>query len=395
MTRLRFGLAVLFFIIVLPSVHGVRADAPAYRVLGRIEVVRSDNIVNLAFPSRPDRSLYYIVINDTPIGRVTLLEITGVPRSGSAPYRATGRYELYDNRNFELLAAGTEIGIPFENEKIRRDFADKSTAGPKTYRSVITGNVDKRPAVLVPEGKFVFGSNSGDRDEYPEQVVDLPAYYIDKYEVSNRDFYVYVKDAGVKLPLSWNGTVRDDDLPALVTYYEADAYAKWAGKRLPTEEEWEKAARGEGLTAERRADESIRIIRHPIIYPWGNTFDPSKLNSVDFWQDSGIVSDYRKSHPRGPLPVNAFEGIGDSPYGVVNMAGNAREWTSSWYGPYKGNTYRNRKYGTQVKVVRGGYWYSSSYQVRTTSRDLGGLPNLYRDVAGFRCVRAPGVADYE
>jgi len=96
----------------------------------------------------------------------------------------------------------------------------------------------------------------------------------------------------------------------------------------------------------------------------------------------------KKIYTRGPVPVNIFDGPGNSPYGLVNMSGNAPEWTSSWYRAYPGNNNPDKRYGKQVKVIRGGAWYSERYRVRVSSRDIGGVPNIYNDyIAGFRCAK--------
>lgn len=364
-----------------------------FHITATVESLRADSTAYLIFQKKPLMNDYYIISDDRIIGKVSLIKNRETYQRRGLNFKVLAKYVIFSNRDTSLLRSGTVIGFSIEKGKIHRDFADKKKVERVQYNKTIIGKKDRRVGILIPEGKFVMGSNDGDPDEYPETIQNLPAFYIDKYEVSNKDYLRYVRKVNARYPAVWKGKARDDDLPVLVNYYEASAYAKWAGKRLPTETEWEKASRGAGLEVEKQWDESFKIIKKTITFPWGNRFDPSKLNCSDFWENTVIVSEYRKDKKAGLLPVTAFEGAGDSPYGIVNMAGNANEWTASWYRAYNGNTVRNPLYGTQVKVIRGGNWISSQHHVRVSDREPGGIPNLYSDVAGFRCVRAPGVLD--
>lgn len=195
--------------------------------------------------------------------------------------------------------------------------------------------------VLVPAGDFIMGTDETDPedkaaeygimkpwlvDENPAHKVFLDAYYIDKYEVSNLDYKKFI-DATVHRPPPYWQEGRypegDDKLPAvMVTWDDANSFCLWAGKRLPTEAEWEKGARG---TDGRR-------------FPWGNEFDNNRAN----------VGATRS----GPMPINDFEG-GRSPYGIYQMIGNVWEWTYDWYKPYPGNKYNSDHFGEKFRVLRG------------------------------------------
>jgi formylglycine-generating enzyme required for sulfatase activity len=251
--------------------------------------------------------------------------------------------------------------------------------------------------ILIPEGKFVFGSNNGDIDEEPQQILFLDNYYIDKYEVSNANYYYYVKQTNTKPPAAWiNGKFvkNTGSFPVLVSWHEAKKYAEWAGKRLPNEQEWEKAARGPGLEKAKKHDETYIYIENPVIYPWGNKYEIERANSIELWESKEAGNKIKKIYTKGVIPVDSFKKKNKSYYGIINMAGNACEWTSSWYKAYKGSRHSNKKYGTQYKVIRGGAWFNKKYKLRTTNREIGGLPNLYEDnIAGFRCVKDPAMRD--
>jgi len=232
--------------------------------------------------------------------------------------------------------------------------------------------------VKVPAGEFTMGSNEVDAEakavqygsskpwfanEHPERKVNLPEFYIDKTEVTNRQYKEFVDAAGHRPPPNWaNGAYPEsvaDHPVVLVNWFDAADYCKWKGKRLPSEAEWEKAARG---TDGRR-------------FPWGNDFDIKKVNTLGQYG--------------GTTPVGMFED-GKSPYGAVDMAGNAQEWTSDWYKPYPGNDFRDADYGEKFRVVRGGGWggmghYSLQVYVRTSFRNAAPPEGLFNDV-GFRCV---------
>jgi iron(II)-dependent oxidoreductase len=219
--------------------------------------------------------------------------------------------------------------------------------------------------VKIPAGSFTMGSDNGAEDEAPAHQVDLPAFEIDKFEVTNADFAQFVKAAGYqtdaekeKRTKNWQSVAegKDNHPVVFVSWNDATAYCQWIGKRLPTEAEWEKAARGtDGRT-----------------YPWGNEWDPSKVNA----KETGL---------RGTAVVGSF-GAGASPYGVEDMAGNVWEWTADWYEAYPGSTYKSDYFGQEFKVLRGGAWFETADFVRTTVRNANSQTAANDDI-GFRCAR--------
>ncbi len=231
--------------------------------------------------------------------------------------------------------------------------------------------IDGATMVYVPAGEFTMGSNDGDDDEKPPHTVYLDAFWIDKFEVTNA-LYKKCVDAGKCIPpserksytrSSYYGNSQFDNYPVIyVSWDDANKYCTWAGKKLPTEAQWEKAARG---TDGR-------------IYPWGNTFDVAKVNSSE-------------SNPRpGDTTAVGSYPAGASPYGVMDMAGNVWEWVADWYDAsyYNNSASRNPTGPTsgQYRVVRGGSWVISSNYVRAAyrSHDVPGIRNY---IVGFRCAQ--------
>ncbi len=197
----------------------------------------------------------------------------------------------------------------------------------------------------VPAGDFIMGSNAGDADEMPAHTDTTHAYFIDLFEVSNAEFQVH--DPGFTFPEG------RENHAAKVTWNQAAAYAQWAGKRLPTEKEWEKAARGtDGRT-----------------YPWGETYDTSFIA----W-DENDPRDGSIARPR-------------SPYGCADMAGSAWEWCAGWYAPYPGNPTPCEAYGKKYRVMRGGASFNGAAQVRTTHRYYLPPDTTGGYYTGFRCVK--------
>lgn len=281
------------------------------------------------------------------------------------------------------------------------------------------------PMVKVLAGKFIRGSNKIDKegiqqqygfpnplykDEEPEQKIYLDDFYIDTYEVSNKHYKEFILKTKRMMPFSWvnNGyalqasqlsdmdlerlrkvaldyfkldvDTREMDKPALikamlaqqqkqdkfpadgVNWFTAQAYCEWRGARLPTEAEWEKAARGpDGFE-----------------YPWGNEWNPKITNTGDNtdWED-GIA-------PVGAYPDNK------SPYGAYDMSGNIWEWVADWYDAYPGSDYKLPTFGKLNRVIRGGGGgvghYAISYFFRAATRQFS-EPEMETDDVGFRCAK--------
>ncbi len=218
--------------------------------------------------------------------------------------------------------------------------------------------------VEIPAGEFTMGNDTGDDDEKPAHTVTLEAFEIDLLEVTNADFAKFVEATGYQTEAEKGGEMgwrayaegKDNHPVVKVTWNDANAYCQWLGKRLPTEAEWEKAARGtDGRT-----------------YPWGNEWDPAKANV----KESGF---------RGTVAVGSF-GEGASPYGVLDMAGNVWEWTADWYQAYPGSTYQSEYFGEKFRVTRGGGWFQEADKVTTFNRSATD-PKAANDDLGFRCAR--------
>jgi len=219
--------------------------------------------------------------------------------------------------------------------------------------------------VEIPAGPFTMGADRSNPDEAPPHEVDVPAFTMDQFEVTNVDFAAFVDATGYQTDAEKRGasrTWRDEykegkeNHPVVrVSWNDAVAYCTWLGKRLPGEAEWEKAARG---------PEGFR-------YPWGNEWDATKVNG----KESGL---------RGTAAVGSYPPNG---YGLLDMSGNAWEWTSDWYQPYPGNTTPDQFYGEKFRVVRGGGWFEESPQLVTYNRNAADPAATANDDVGFRCAK--------
>jgi len=253
------------------------------------------------------------------------------------------------------------------------------------------GDTPPEGMVLVTGGKFPMGTDQTDAeghalsvglikpwfaDETPQHEEATGSFYIDKYEVTQRQYYIFSQATDHKPPRYWGGPKYPDgtdDYPVThVNFYDANAFAEWAGKRLPTEAEWEKAARGPDN----------------FIYPWGNEFDINAAN---------VSPSARSKRGRGLKPVGSFP-QGVSFYGVYDMIGNVWEWVWDYYKPYPGGQYQAAGYGKKNVVVRGmsflgvGHFPGKEYLkvVALKSRALyreGLSPLARKSDVGFRCVK--------
>jgi formylglycine-generating enzyme required for sulfatase activity len=216
--------------------------------------------------------------------------------------------------------------------------------------------------ITIPAGEFTMGSDV--EDERPPHLVFVDAFEMDKLEVTNQEFERFVQETGYVTDAekagdtSWRYYAKDKPQHPVVkvSWNDAVAYCGWAGKRLPTEAEWEKAARGTDARS----------------YPWGNQWDAAKANA----KEAGI---------RGTTAVGGFP-AGASPYGVMDMAGNVAEWTTDWFKAYPGGDFYSPYFGEKYRVIRGGAWFSDQNLVRTTERSCSGV-ELANDDVGFRCAR--------
>jgi formylglycine-generating enzyme required for sulfatase activity len=257
--------------------------------------------------------------------------------------------------------------------------------------------------INIPAGDFQMGNNGNEgysnSDELPQHWVTLSSYRIGKYEVTRGDYKKFMNAGGYSNPAysvywstdgwSWKGSKTEplfwtesqywgsppgwfdqsDNHPVVgVSYYEAEAFCNWAGGHLPTEAQWEKAARWTGS--------------HPNVYPWGDSGDYQMCNS---WYDSVCTGNQT-------APVGSYE-TGASPYGCQDMAGNVWEWCKDWYGSsYYSSSPTSDPPGPSSgswRVLRGGSWNENNYAyIRCAFRNRY-TPTQRYSLVGFRCAMTP------
>ena len=244
------------------------------------------------------------------------------------------------------------------------------------------GNADLKNMVLIPGGQFKSGapvnlayqqckqlhnrscSRSWFEDEEPIRTLTLDPFYIDKHEVTQREFERVMR----RNPSEFKGKILPVDS---VTWKEAKSYCQKMGKRLPTEAEWEKASKGGA----------------PSVYPWGDKFESGKANFCDQrcskrWRENQFQDGYEYTAPVGSYPPND--------YGVYDMVGNVYEWVEDWYAKdyYRVRPQKNPQgpVGGSKKVMRGGSWINYSVGVRPADR-TDADPDDRFDFSGFRCAK--------
>ena len=278
-----------------------------------------------------------------------------------------------ENFGFRCASSTSPSLVPAATPIIAIESPLPTSLATPVVGSTLTGN-DGMTLLYVPAGEFTMGSDSSDQaDEKPAHTVNLDAFWIDQTEVTNKQYAACVSSGasgGCTRPsntssytnTSYYGNNQFDDYPVIyVNWNQAKAYCEWAGRRLPTEAEWERAARGtDGRT-----------------YPWGNS-DPS-TNLLNFNSNVGDTT------PVGNYPN------GVSLYGAYDMAGNVWEWVNDWYS----DTYYQRQHETNppgassgsFRVLRGGSWDDFGYSVRSSYRVW--YDPTYTDINfGFRCARS-------
>jgi formylglycine-generating enzyme required for sulfatase activity len=241
--------------------------------------------------------------------------------------------------------------------------------------------------VLISAGEFWMGIDDWDlkiidekiggekrfhRNESPRHKVMVDAFQIDKYEVTNAQYKEFADATKLEvLPDNWENKTYPEgkaDFPVTyVTWHNADNFCKWSGKRLPTESEWEKAARwGPDKNITNKKDDST-------LYPWGNRFNRNDANT--------------KNGGPGHTTITGQYEKGRSAYGIYDMSGNVKEWTADWYQDYPGSEFKD-EFSAQgeVKVARGGSFFEKHYDCLATCR-FKYSPNSAYDDLGFRCAK--------
>jgi iron(II)-dependent oxidoreductase len=345
------------------------------------------NVTKHNVPSPAERLRRKRFLSATVITCIALVIIGGslhVVKLGSirmGEMRALATYNLKEEST-RIRAAGEDIAIHEQNEERKNQSVGYSVAEAEALLTKEQWQ-ELETSVLIPAGKFQMGTDlkNADAASRPQHTVNLNAYRIDKYLVTNAQYARFIAATGHRPPSDWkNGKIQQGVLlypVTLVNWYDASAYAKWAGKRLPTEAEWEKAARG---TDGRR-------------WPWGNDMDPARLNT---YYNVGSASN-----------VTAYAN-GVSPYGVFDMAGNVDEWVEDDFLPYKGTDAEADVFqgkvarvlnsqdramklsdmvpvNRQYKVLRGGSWKGDPFSTASYHRDYS-WPNFASDFYGFRCA---------
>ncbi|MBN1593112.1 MAG: SUMF1/EgtB/PvdO family nonheme iron enzyme [Candidatus Coatesbacteria bacterium] len=334
----------------------------------------------------------YLTIN---VSNELTVEIEASATSGEAPLKvsftanATGGFEPYtyewdfqgDNKLDDTTRTPeyTYTTAGKYNCAVRATDSRGSTAMDRLTITVDSGTAPPG-MVLVPAGEFSMGSteNGTAGDETPVHDVWLDAYYIDRYPVTNSEYREFILDTGNLEPAYWDDeNLNQPDHPVVgITEEEAQIYCIWVGKTLPTEAQWEKAAKGPTHR----------------MFPWGD-FQP---NSGGVWyanlNDPGAGADadgFEYTSPVGYYNgLNHGTGNGGSPYGCYDMAGNVWEYCSDWYttdyyyfSPYENPT--GPSFGT-IKTIRGGSYDSPVWDVRTSCRDWR-IPTEWEQFVGFRC----------
>jgi formylglycine-generating enzyme required for sulfatase activity len=245
------------------------------------------------------------------------------------------------------------------------------TVSPATVSPPATNAADEVELIYIPAGEFTMGHQDS-YDTLPVKRMNLPAFFIDKYEVTNKRYKRFIDATGYKVPWSqdpavaayaWNWQTRmypqgkGDDPVVLVNWEDAKAFCAWAGKSIPTEAQWEKAARGANGKP----------------YPWGNPWEAGKANTAE----SGL----KQTAPFGTFKADVSE------YGVNDLAGNVSEWVEEWFAPYPGNPMTNYEERNKYKVLRGGSW-DYSHSIANGYHRQYALPQSQMAAIGFRCVTA-------
>lgn len=323
--------------------------------------------------------------------RINVIELKDLPAGAvvkvNNKIQAGNRLELQLGRDYmiNIASEGFQPGQlkvrPVSNEltELSLRLEQLSPEAARQIKMAEIADSHEKDMIEIKGGVYVLGSERGNYDERPVRKVQLETFWIDKHEVTCAQYQRFLEDVrkhghlwchpnapankdhtpfhtyAWALKFSWVGGQPPRGMgnyPVVLTdWYDAYAYAKWAGKRLPTEDEWEAAARG-GDGRE---------------YPWGNTFSHDRCNAGD-----------------QPLAVGSFPD-GVSPWGVFDMAGNAAEWTTTAYEPRPADSKPfTGRYG--LPIIRGGSWDDNSKTCRSAARDVRRSP-LYRSTTvGFRCV---------
>lgn len=343
---------------------------------------------------RRQRQRYFGATVVTCVAIVMVFSVIHVVDLGSnrmADMKNRATYDLAEMKD-HIRAAGEDITRHTQHEEQKQA---KKTYALSELESLLTNAQWREQAemITIPAGAFAMGTNStrSDGQNRPQHTVTLNAYQIDKYPVTQAEYAKFIVATKNRPPLDWKeGTIPDGKTlypVTMVTWYDARAYCGWEGKRLPTEAEWEKAA---------RSDDARR-------WPWGNQMDAENLNTYYHVGSSTEVTRYKN---------------GISPYGVFDMAGNVSEWTASDFVPYKGSDAakdifqpkkvearsaadRTMKVADLVpvegvfKVRRGGSWKSDPFSTAVYHRNYS-MPYYASDFFGFRCVKnviAPEVSE--